>query len=238
MSVTSTNNHNPLENRILRSLPAEEYEQMLTHLQYVELGNGEMLSQPNETIEYVYFPLRGTISVVVMMEDGSEVEAGIIGHEGMTGISIALGASSMPLEMMVQLPDGGMRMKAETFREQLKSGGALHKLCLCFTQAFLIQTAQSVACNRVHKLDGRLAKWLLMCSDRVKSNDLKLTHEFIATMLGVRRSGVSVAASSLQANGLIGYTRGRIHILDKQGLEGLACECYGVVKREFDRLLA
>jgi CRP-like cAMP-binding protein len=238
MSVTSTNNHNPLENRILRSLPAEEYEQMLTQLQYVELRNGEMLSQPNETIEYVYFPLRGTISVVVMMEDGSEVEAGIIGHEGMTGISIALGASSMPLEMMVQLPDGGMRMTAEAFREQLKSGGTLHKLCLCFTQAFLIQTAQSVACNRVHKLDGRLAKWLLMCSDRVKSNDLKLTHEFIAMMLGVRRSGVSVAASSLQANGLIGYTRGRIQILDKQGLEGLACECYGVVKREFDRLLA
>ncbi|MDT5123215.1 MAG: hypothetical protein QOC96_2697 [Acidobacteriota bacterium] len=225
-------------NHILASLSAEEYERLLPHLEQVELRLGEILSRPDEPIEYAYFPQSGTISVIVLMEDGSQVEIGIVGNEGMFGLPIVLGTTSAPLQAIVQIAGQALRIKASVLREKAANGGQLHQLLLCYTQAFFIQTAITAACNRVHHLDGRLARWLLMCQDRAQTDELQLTHEFIATMLGVRRAGVSVAANKLQAAGLISYRRGDIHILDREGLEAYSCECYGVVRRELARLLA
>jgi CRP-like cAMP-binding protein len=232
-----TDIQNIFQNQILSSLPAEEYERLHPHLEQVELHPGEIVSQPDQHIEYAYFPQSGTISVIVIMEDGSQAEVGVAGNEGMFGLSIVLGSDSAPLQSMVQIPGRALRLKADALRNALKNCAQLQQTLLCYAQAFFIQTAITAACNRIHHLDGRLARWLLMCQDRIGVDDLQLTHEFIATMLGVRRAGVSVAASKLQAEGLINYTRGNIRILDRKGLEGFSCECYGVVKREFDRLL-
>lgn len=233
----TTNNHNLLDNSILRALPSEEYQRLLPHLEEVEMPLGEVLSRPGEEIRYAYFPLEGAISIVVMMEDGSEAEAGVVGREGMSGIPIAFGTNAAPFQSMVQMPGRALRIKAEALRAEVRKYGALHDLILCYAQAFFVQTGQTAACNRLHKLDGRFAKWLLMCQDRASGERLELTHDFIATMLGVRRSGVSVAANQLQSEGLISYRRGHVNILDRDGLEAVACECYGVVRREFDRLL-
>jgi CRP-like cAMP-binding protein len=236
--TASTGNHSPLHNSILDGLSVEECKLVFLHLEQVELRLGEIISQPDEAIEYVYFPQSGTISIVVLMEDGAQAEVGVIGSEGMYGLPIVLGTDSAPLQAMVQIPGHALRLKARVLREELKDCGDFQKALLCYAQAFFIQTAITAACNRVHYLDGRLARWLLMCQDRARVDDLQLTHEFIATMLGVRRAGVSVAANKLQAEGLINYSRGNVRILDRRGLEDYSCECYKVVRREFERLLA
>lgn len=207
-------------------------------LEQFEMRLGAILSQPDEPLEYAYFPQRGTISVTVLMEDGSQAEIGLVGSEGMFGLPVVLGTDSAPFQSMVQMAGHALRLKASVLRKELKNCGQLQQVLLRYAQGFFIQTAQTAACNRVHNLDGRLARWLLMSHDRAKADDLKLTHEFISMMLGVRRAGVSVAAHKLQSEGFINYTRGNIRILDRKGLEGFSCECYGVVKREFDRLLA
>jgi CRP-like cAMP-binding protein len=230
-------NHGPLHNRILDALSVEECKLVFSHVEQVELGSGEIISQPDEAIEYVYFPQCGTISIVVLMEDGAQAEVGVVGSEGMYGLPVVLGTNSAPLQAMVQIPGRALRLKASVLREELKDCGDFQKILLRYAQAFFTQTAITAACNRVHNLDGRFARWLLMCHDRAKVEDLQLTHEFIATMLGVRRAGVSVAANKLQAEGLINYSRGNIRILDRKGLEGFSCECYEVVRREFTRLL-
>jgi CRP-like cAMP-binding protein len=235
--TTPMDNQSLPDNHILASLSAEEYERLRPHLEQVELHLGKIISQPNEPIEYAYFPQRGTISVTVLMEDGLQAEVGVAGNEGMFGLPIVLGTDSAPLQSMVQIPGQALRLKADALRGEVKSCGQLQQTLLRYAQAFFIQTAITAACNRVHHLDGRLARWLLMCQDRAGVDDLQLTHEFIATMLGVRRAGVSVAANMLQAEGFINYTRGNIRILDRKGLEGFSCECYEVVKREFARLL-
>jgi CRP-like cAMP-binding protein len=234
----STDNHSPLHNSILDALSVEECQLVFLHLEQVELRSGEIISRPDETIEYVYFPQRGTISIVVLMEDGAQAEVGVVGSEGMYGLPVVLGTDSAPLQAMAQIPGHALRLKARVLREELKDCGDFQKALLRYAQAFFIQTAITAACNRVHNLDGRFARWLLMCQDRAKVDDLRLTHEFIATMLGVRRAGVSVAANKLQAEGLINYSRGNIRILDRNGLEGFSCECYEVVRREFARLLS
>jgi CRP-like cAMP-binding protein len=235
--TSSTENHSQIQNRILAALPAKEYERLLPHLEQIALNLGEVLSQPDEPLQYVYFPNRGTISLVVVLEDGSEVEAGVIGNEGMLGLAVVAGTNSMPLQAIVQIPDGGMRLKVGVFREEFNRHEQLHRLLLNYSQALFVQAAQTAACNRLHRLDARLARWLLMCQDRSKADDLQLTHEFLAVMLGVRRAGVSMAASKFQEDGLIKYTRGHLRILDRKGLEAASCECYGVVRDEFDRLL-
>jgi CRP-like cAMP-binding protein len=237
MPIT-TEDQSQSHNHILASLSTNEYERLLPHLEQVELHLGEIVSQPDEPIEHAYFPQTGTISVTMLMEDGSQAEVGVIGNEGMFGLPIVLGTNSTPFQSMAQVPGHALRMKASALREEVKDCGQLQQLLLRYTQAFLVQTAVTAACNRLHHLDGRLARWLLMCQDRAKVDDLQLTHDFIATMLGVRRAGVSVAANNLQAAGLINYRRGNIHILDRAGLEGHSCECYGVVRKEFARLLA
>jgi CRP-like cAMP-binding protein len=198
---------------------------------------GEVLYRANEPITHVYFPHRGTVSVVCTFEDGSSVEAGMVGNEGMFGVSVFLGSVTAPLEAVVQLPGEALRMRAEVLREEFKRGGHLQDLLLRYTQGFIIQIAQTAACNRAHPIDGRLAKWLLMSQDRAQCSQLQLTHEFIATMLGTRRAGVTEAAGKLQDKGLIRYRRGSVRILDQPQMEAYSCECYEIVKREFERLL-
>ncbi len=235
-----TQNHNPqhtIQNRILASLPAGEYERIAPHLEDVRIQLGEVLSRPDEKFEYVHFPKRGTISVCAMMEDGTQVEVGVIGSEGMCGLPVLFGTDAVPLQSMVQIPDGAARMKAEAFKSVIKDCPTLHQSLMHYAQAFYIQAAQTAACNRLHAIEGRLARWLLMCQDRTQSDLLPLTHEFMSIMLGVRRAGVSEAANKLKADGLIDYQRGLVRVLDRGGLEAATCECYGVIRKAFDHFL-
>ena len=227
----------PTSNRILNALPPEVYDRLSPHLEPADLPAGEVLYRPEEPITHVYFPDRGTVSVVCVLEDGKTVEAGMVGNEGMFGISVFLGGVTSPLEAIVQLPGDALRMSADVLKEEFRKGEHLQDILLRYTQAFIVQIAQTTACNRAHPIDGRLARWLLMCQDRSHSDELELTHEFMGMMLGTRRAGISEAASKLQDGGVIRYRRGHVKVLDRPGLEALSCECYPVVKKEFDRLL-
>jgi CRP-like cAMP-binding protein len=227
----------PTANRILNALTREEYERLAVHLEPINLSPGEVLCHPDQPITHVYFPNRGTVSLVSTFEDGASVEVGMVGNEGMFGVSVFLGSISTPLEAVVQLPGDGLRMRVDVLKKEFQKGGQLQDLLLRYTQAFITQIAQTAACNRAHLADGRLVRWLLMCQDRAHSKDLELTHEFIATMLGIRRAGVTEAAGQLQARGLIKYHRGHITILDREGMESASCECYPIIKKEFTRLV-
>lgn len=224
-------------NRILKALPFEEYQRLSTNLEPVSMPLGEILCHPDETITHVYFPNQGTVSLVSNFEDGTSVEVGMVGNEGMFGVCVFLGSISTPLLAQVQLPGEGLRMKADVLKKEFNKGGQLQDLLLRYTQAFITQIAQTAACNRAHPVEGRLSKWLLMCEDRAESKQLELTHEFIALMLGARRAGVTVAAGALKSRGLIDYRRGHLSILDREGLESVSCECYPMVKKEFARLI-
>jgi CRP-like cAMP-binding protein len=207
-------------------------------MEYVKLSFGEVLCHPDQPIKHVYFPNSGTISLVSEFEDGGSVEVGMVGNEGMFGVCVFLGSIRTPLLAQVQLSGDGLRMRADVLKKEFKELGQLQDLLLRYTQAFITQIAQGAACNRAHEVDGRLAKWLLMCQDRSHSKDLALTHEVISEMLGVRRAGVTVAAGVLRQKGLIEYGRGRITIIDREGLEAISCECYPILKKEFARLMS
>lgn len=224
------------QNRLLAALPAADYARLAPHLETVNMKRGEVLYHTNRPIEYVYFPLRSMTSVVTTTAAGGAIEVGVIGHEGMTGISVVLGVNRSPAEMMVQLPNAAEQLAAEVLLAEFRRGGALQKLILRYTNATLVMVAQSAACNRLHHIAERLARWLLMCRDRIVSDELPLTHEFLAMMLGIRRAGVTETALTLQAEGLIRYKRGLITITDGPGLEEFACECYGIVRAEFDSM--
>lgn len=226
-----------ISNRVLNALTPDEYERLRPLLEPVGLRLGEVLYHPNQPITHVFFPNRGTVSVVSVFEDGGSVEVGMVGNEGMFGVSVFLGSISTPLQAVVQLPGEGLRMRADVLVREFAKGGQLQDLLLRYTQAFITQVSLTAACNRAHPLDGRLAKWLLMCQDRAHSVDLQTTHEFIATMLGTRRAGVTEAACKLRESGLIDYRRGRVTVLNRAGLEATSCECYPIVKREFERLV-
>ncbi|HEX8127846.1 MAG TPA: Crp/Fnr family transcriptional regulator [Pyrinomonadaceae bacterium] len=228
----------PTSNRVLNSLPSKEYERLSAYLEPVEMSHNEVLYRPNEPLTHVYFPNHGTVSVVCSFEDGRSVEAGMVGNEGMFGVCVFLGSITAPLEAVVQLPGDALRMRSDILRAEFKRGEHLQDLLLRYTQAFIIQIAQTAACNRSHPIDGRLARWLLACQDRAQANELQLTHEFIAVMLGTRRAGISEAAARLQDEGVIRYRRGHVNILNRQKLEAQSCECYPIVKQEFDRLLS
>ena len=228
----------PTSNRILNALSSAEYERLDSSLEPVELRAGDVLYHPDEPITHLYFPNRGTVSVVSVFAEGGMVEVGMVGNEGMFGVSVLLGSITSPLMAQVQLPGDALRIRADVLKQEFKKCGALHDIILRYTQAYIIQIAQGAACNRVHPIEGRVAKWLLMCQDRTHSSDLALTHEFIAQMLGIRRAGVTEAANQLKEAGLISYQRGHIRILDRAGLEAFSCECYPLVKKEFARLLA
>lgn len=225
-------------NHILNALPIEEYGRLSPHLERVTLHLRQTLYRPEQPFTHVFFPESGTVSVISVFEDGSTVEVGMVGNEGMFGVNVFMGSVSTPLEAVVQLPGKGYRMRADVLREEFKRGGPLQDMLLRYTQGFITQVAQNAACNRAHHIEGQVAKWLLMCADRSPSHELELTQEFIAAMLGVRRPGVTETAVLLREKGLIDYVRGHITITDREGLERLTCECYRLVKKEFARLMS
>ncbi|MBW4639443.1 MAG: Crp/Fnr family transcriptional regulator [Gloeocapsa sp. UFS-A4-WI-NPMV-4B04] len=225
-----------MQNRLLAGLTSEELKRLHPHLEQVSLSHGQALILPDEPIEFVYFPLNSLLSLVTVMEDGSTVEASSIGCEGMAGLPILLDAGTTPMRTLTQIPGKAVRIKAKIIKQEFDRGGALQKLLYRYIHTIIVIGSQSAACNRLHHLEARLCRWLLMSSDGVGSTELPLTQEFLATMLGVRRAGVTEAASQLQSKGLIRYQRGYIQIIDTKSLETAACECYGVVKAEYDRL--
>ena len=225
------------QNRLLRALSPDVYDRVLSHLEPVELRHRHVVWEPNEPIETIYFPRTGVISVLVVLDKESSVEAATIGREGVVGLPVALGAERTASRCIAQIPGSAARISSETFREQLDAEPELARLILRYGQALIEQTSQSVACNARHSMDERCARWLLMSHDRVGSDQFSLTHEFLAMMLGVRRASVTVAAGMLQQAGLIRYTRGKITVLDRARLEEASCECYRVVKTKADELL-
>ena len=233
----SAASHSPLKNQLLASLSSEEYERLLPHLKHVSLSLSEILCEAGETMKYAYFPLSGMISMLSIQVDGAYVEVGVIGSDGMLGLPIFLGNGIAPNQAIVQVADGAMRMKADILRAEFKRAGPMQALLLRYTQAFFTQVSQSAACNRLHSLDQRLCRWLLVVHDRMESDHFLLTQEFISHMLGTRRAGVSEAAGILQNAGLINYSHGKIHILNRKGMESGSCDCYQIVKGMSSRLL-
>lgn len=226
----------PRENKLLAALSDREYEHLITHLELVS-SRHQVFYNAGEEISHVYFLNQALVSLVSIMTDGAIVEVGIVGKEGMVGMPVCWGGNATINQAMVQIPGTAMKMKAEQLLTQFNRGGALQSLLLRYTQALYSHTAQTAACNRLHPLEERFARWLLTVRDRIQSNDLPLTQEFISHMLGTRRSGVTVAASTFQKAGMIRYSRGKITILNQENLESSACECYMVIKDEFARLL-
>lgn len=224
-------------NQILAALPESEYQRLAPYLEIVSMPRGKILHEPYEVIKDVYFPNRAMISLVSIMEDGSTTEIGLVGNEGMVGISVVLGGGFAPSRALVQIEDGAIKLRADILKREFQRGEVLQQRLLLYTQALFTQVSQSAACNRQHQIEQRLARWLLSVQDCVLSSELPLTQEFIGHMLGTRRSGVTVAANALQKAGMIRYTRGKITILDQKKLEAQACECYRLVQNEFIRLL-
>lgn len=224
-------------NQLLRTLSSSAYSRLAPHLQTCNLDSSQIIYEANETIEFAYFPNRAMISLVSIMEDGATTEIGLIGNEGMVGLPIILGSPRSSSRAIVQVPGDSVKIGAKILQEAFKTSEELQNLLLLYTQAFLTQVSQTAACNRQHNIEERLARWLLSVHDCVLEDELPLTQEFVANMLGVRRSGVTIAANTLQNAGMIKYRRGRITILDHQALEATSCECYKVVQSEFIRLL-
>ena len=223
-------------NRLLDSLPPPELEPLRPHLERMTVTHAYPLISPHKPIKHVYFPIDCLGSLVTILEDGSTVEAGSIGREGMVGLPVILGAGSTPMQTLVQIPGDTWRIDAGILRAEFEKRGALHSVLNRYVHAIFIVASQSAACNRRHGVEARLARWLLMSSDGIGSHDLPITQEFLATMLGVRRAGVTESAHKLQAEGLIRYSRGFVQIVDRPRLEAAACECYHVVRREYERL--
>jgi CRP-like cAMP-binding protein len=224
------------KNWILASLPKADIARLSPHLSPVPLPAGKTLLAPGEEITYAYFLETGLASVVVAMADGNTVETGIVGNDGMIGIPVLLGTRSMPTRTFMQIAGNGFKIKAQYLSEQYEKQGVLRKLINRYFQAHLVQTGQTAACNRLHDIAERLARWLLMCHDRMDEDTFTITHEFLGHMLGTPRSTVTLAAGILQKDGLVDYSRGKVRIQDRKGLEKKACECYRTIRNEFDRL--
>jgi CRP-like cAMP-binding protein len=227
----------PTKNRLLASLPREEYERILPRLGHVSFKLGEVVYESGGQMDYIYFPTNAIISLLYVMENGASAEMGMAGKEGLVGVALFMGGNTMPNRAVVQSAGGAVRMKADALREEFARGGTFQRLLLRYTQALLTQMSQTAVCNRLHEIEQQLCRWLLLSHDRLDSDELVMTQELIANMLGVRREGVTASAGRLQERGLISYVRGRIKILDRRGLEAAVCECYKVVKDEYDRLL-
>jgi len=228
----------PVANRLLAALPREEYERLLPELEQVSLPFAEVLYEPGDLIRHVYFPNDSIVSLLSVVAERSTLEVGIVGNEGMAGISVFMGVDISRNRALVQGAGTAMRMEAAALRAESEHVGALHRLLHLYTHSLLTQVSQSAACNRFHMVDARLARWLLMTHDRVRSDEFRLTQEFMSSMLGVRREGVNKAAGALQQNKLISYSRGHLRVLDRAGLEAVSCECYRVVREESDSLSA
>jgi CRP-like cAMP-binding protein len=224
-------------NIILSQLPADEYAALAKHLVPVELPLEKRLSEPNQPIEFIYFLNTGLISTDAVTVKGEQVEVGLIGREGFSGLPALLDQPQMSHTVLMQGAGEGLRIRSAAVRAEFLKGGMLQRLVHAFAYLQLVQITQSVLCNRMHEVEERLARWLLSSADRMESEFLHLTQEFLSQMLGVQRSTVTVAAGELQRKGMIGYSRGRIHILDRPGLTARACECYGTVNASYERLL-
>jgi len=237
-TVAAGTPHLPKQNLLLAALPAEDYAPLEPHLEPVALPLGWALYESGDRPAYVFFPTEGIVSLLYVMENGASAEIAVTGNEGMVGISLFMGGGSTPSRAIVQSAGQAYRLGADILKREFERGGYLQHLLLRFTQALITQMAQTAVCNRHHAVEQQLCRWLLLSLDRLASNEVHMTQELIANMLGVRREGVSEAAGRLQDAGLIRYQRGQITVLDRLRLEQRVCECYAVVKRESDRLLA
>lgn len=224
-------------NRLLATLPKKEYERLLPGLKRIPLNFGEVLYEPGDTIKHVYFPNDSIVSLLAALSERSTLEVGMVGNEGFAGLPIFMGVNVSQTRALVQGAGSAMRMTSAAVRHEANHLGALHRLLHRYSHSLLTQVSQSVACNRFHSVDARLARWLLMTSDRLGLDQFRLTQDFMSNMLGVRREGVNKAASTLQAAKLIRYSRGMITILDRRRLEANSCECYAIIKAESDEYL-
>ena len=229
--------HNPKQNHVLAALPAADYARVLPDLELVAMPLGWAMYESGAHMSYLYFPTTSIVSLLYVMENGASAEIAITGNCGLVGISLFMGGETTPSRAVVQSAGNGYRLKASILKTEFALGGRLQYLALRFTQALITQTAQTAVCNRHHTLEQQLCRWLLLSLDRLQSDELVMTQELISNMLGVRREGVTEAAGRLQADGVIHYSRGHIKVLDRTRLELRVCECYAVVKKEYDRLL-
>ncbi len=227
----------PRQNHLLKALPEDECERILPKLELVPMRLGEVLYEPSIEMRYVYFPTTSIVSLLYVMEDGASAEIAVVGNEGIVGVSLFMGGESTTSRAVVQSAGHAYRLGGQYLKEAFFRAGAMQHLLLRYTQALLTQMAQTAVCNRHHTVDQQLCRWLLLSLDRLPSNELVMTQELIANMLGVRREGVTEAAGKLQQAGLIHYSRGKITVMDRPGLEKRVCECYEVVRKEFSRLL-
>ena len=228
---------NARKNQLLAALPDAEWERWLPQLEAVQMPLGKVLYESGNKLTHVYFPATSIVSLLYVMEDGASAEIAVVGHEGIVGISLFMGGQSTTNRAVVQSAGRGFRLKANLMMQEFNRAGPVLHLLLRYTQALITQMAQTAVCNRHHSLDQQLCRWLLLSLDRLPSDELVMTQELIANMLGVRREGVTEAAGHLQQAGLIQYRRGHITVLDRKRLEKRSCECYAVVKKEYDRLL-
>jgi CRP-like cAMP-binding protein len=235
---SSTNHHQPRQNTLLAALSAAECARLAKDLELVSLTLGEVLYESGETMSHAYFPIDGIVSLLYVMENGGSAEIAIVGNEGMIGIALFMGGESTMSRAIVQNAGHAYRMKAQVLKDEFHSGGALNAILLMFTSALISQMVQTAACNRHHTVDQQLCRWMLLSLDRMASNRIRMTEKLIGNMLGIDVAKVSEAASALDEAGLVEYDNGEITVRDRPGVERRSCECYGVVKRESDRLLA
>lgn len=226
-----------IENHLLAALPDAELERMLPNLELVSLTLGQVIYESGGRMSHVYFPTDSIVSLLYLMENGATAEIGVTGYEGVVGIALFMGGDTTPNRAVVQSAGNAYKMKAKTLQAEFVLGGAFQQLLLRYTQALITQISQTAVCNRLHSIEQQLCRWLLLSYDSLHSDKLVMTHNLIANMLGVRREGITIAAKQLQERGLITYVRGTITLLDRPKLEATVCECYRVVKKEYDRLL-
>ena len=229
--------HSPNQNYILAALPTAEFEPLVAHLELVRMRLGEILYEPGGQLQHAYFPTTAIVSLHYVTQSGASTETAGVGNEGVVGISLFMGGDTTPSSAVVQTAGHAYRLKRGLLKQEFNRGGLMHHLLLRYTQALIMQTNQTAACNRHHSVEQQLCRWLLLTLDRLPSNDLVMTQELVASVLGVRREGITEAAGKLQRAGLIRYRRGHIAVLERSGLEAGACECYAVVKKELGRLL-
>ena len=227
----------PKTNHLLAALPDAEWQRLRPHLESVEMPLGQVLYESGSTLRHVYFPSTAIVSLLYVMENGASAEIAVVGNEGLVGVSLFMGGETTPSRAVVQSAGWGFRLKSQAMKDEFNRAGPVLHLLLRYTQALITQMAQTAVCNRHHSLDQQLCRWLLLSLDRLQGSDLVMTQELIANMLGVRREGVTESALNLQKDGLIRYARGHITVLDRKGLEKRTCECYAVVRKEYDRLL-
>ena len=230
--------HSPSQNHLLAALPAVEFERLAAHLELVPLPLGEMLYEPGEQLQHAYFPTTAIVSLHYVMESGASTESAGVGNEGVVGISLFMGGETTPSSAVVQTAGHAYRLAGRLLKQEFNHAGLMQRLLLRYTQALMTQMTQTAACNRHHSVEQQLCRWLLQTLDRMPTNELIMTQELVASMLGVRREGITEAAGNLQQAGFIRYRRGHIAVLERSGLETRACECYAVVKKELNRLLS